>query len=83
MPQILNDIKGRLPRRLTKWAVNDQFNISMWVSLGHPVKVTQIYVTNQPMFRVRVGPLTSVEAADQTLDRVVVAGYPDARIIVD
>lgn len=53
------------------------------VSLGHPVKVTQVYVTNQPMFRVRVGPLSDVQDADRTLDRIVVAGYPDARIVID
>ena len=51
--------------------------------LGQPVQVTQVYVTNQPMFRVRVGPLLSVEAADRTLDRMVAAGYPDAQIVID
>lgn len=51
--------------------------------LGQPVRVTQVYVTNQPMFRVRVGPLTSIEAADRTLDRMVASGYPDAQIVVD
>lgn len=52
-------------------------------ALGHPVKVTQVYVTHQPMFRVRVGPLASADAADRTLDRMVAAGYPDAQIVVD
>ena len=52
-------------------------------ALGHPVKVTQIYITHQPMFRVRVGPLASVEMADRTLDRMVGAGYPDAHIVID
>jgi rare lipoprotein A len=51
--------------------------------LGYPVRVHQVYITNQPMFRVRVGPLRSVEAADQTLDRLVAAGYPDAQIVID
>jgi cell division protein FtsN len=35
------------------------------------------------MFRVRVGPLRSVEAADQALDRLVAAGYADAQIVID
>jgi rare lipoprotein A len=52
-------------------------------SLGHPVNVSQIYVTNQPFFRVRMGPLQSVEDADRALERVVALGYPEARIIVD
>lgn len=52
-------------------------------SLGHPVRVTQVYITQQPMFRVRVGPLRNVQDADRTLDRIVVAGYPDARIVID
>jgi len=51
--------------------------------MGYPVRVHQVYITNQPMFRVRVGPLISVEAADQTLDRLVAAGYPDAQIVID
>lgn len=51
--------------------------------LGYPVRVHQVYITNQPMFRVRVGPLRSVEAADQTLDRLVAAGYSDAQIVID
>jgi rare lipoprotein A len=51
--------------------------------LGYPVRVHQVYITNQPMFRVRIGPLRSVESADQTLDRLVAAGYPDAQIVID
>lgn len=51
--------------------------------LGYPVRVHQVYIENQPMFRVRVGPLRSIEAADQTLDRLVAAGYPDAQIVID
>lgn len=52
-------------------------------TLGHPVNVSQIYVTNQPFFRVRLGPLQTVEDADMALERVVSLGYPEARIIVD
>ena len=52
-------------------------------SLGHPVNVSQVYVTNQPFFRVRMGPLSTVEDADRALERVVALGYPEARIIVD
>jgi rare lipoprotein A len=51
--------------------------------LGHPVNVSQIYVTNQPFFRVRLGPLANVEDADLALERIVSLGYPEARIVVD
>ena len=48
-----------------------------------PTKVTPIKFANQQLFRVRVGPLTSVEEGDRTLDLVVNSGHPDARIVVD
>ncbi|BBK37267.1 hypothetical protein STAQ_23450 [Allostella sp. ATCC 35155] len=48
-----------------------------------PVRVTTIEVSGAPVHRVRVGPLRSVEDADQTLTRVASAGYPDARIVVE
>ena len=51
--------------------------------LGHPVNVSQVYVTNQPFFRVRLGPLGNVENADRALRRVVELGYPDAQIVID
>ena len=35
------------------------------------------------MYRVRLGPVASVEEADQLLARVVDSGYPEARIVVD
>lgn len=51
--------------------------------LGPPVRITQIYVTNQPLFRVRIGPLASVVDADRTLERVIRAGIEEAQIVVD
>ncbi len=47
-----------------------------------PVKVTQIVNDDVPLFRVRVGPIASVDTADRLLARVAASGYPDARIIV-
>ncbi|MGE4220888.1 MAG: septal ring lytic transglycosylase RlpA family protein [Alphaproteobacteria bacterium] len=38
---------------------------------------------NQRLFRVRLGPLSNVAAADQQLEAVIAAGYPDARIVID
>ena len=47
------------------------------------VQVMMASVKGIEMYRVRLGPLTSVEEADQALARVVDSGYPEARIIVD
>ena len=47
------------------------------------VAISPVLVGGRDLYRVRVGPLTTVEAADLALDRVIAAGYPDARIIVD
>ena len=35
------------------------------------------------MYRVRPGPLPTVEQPDQLLARVIDSGYPEARIVVD
>lgn len=35
------------------------------------------------LFRVRVGPIATVNEADALLEKVIGAGYPDARLIVD
>ena len=48
-----------------------------------PVKLSQILVNGQDLYRVRVGPLGQVNDADRILDAVIRAGYPDARIIID
>ncbi|WP_374450080.1 septal ring lytic transglycosylase RlpA family protein [Stella sp.] len=48
-----------------------------------PARVTTVEVSGAPVHRVRVGPLRSVEEADQTLTRIASAGYPEARIIVE
>jgi rare lipoprotein A len=48
-----------------------------------PAKVTQIDVDGLPFFRVRLGPVANVPAADQLLDQLVRSGYHDARIVVE
>lgn len=45
--------------------------------------ITPVKVGANEMFRVRLGPVTSVEDADRLLDLVIRSGYPDARIVVD
>lgn len=48
-----------------------------------PVKVSPVLINGRDLFRVRVGPLASVAEADHLLEQVILAGYTDARTIVD
>ncbi len=45
--------------------------------------ITPVRVGTHRLWRVRVGPLPSVQDADQTLGRVVGLGYREARLVVD
>ncbi|MSO92708.1 MAG: septal ring lytic transglycosylase RlpA family protein [Rhodospirillales bacterium] len=47
------------------------------------VRVSEILVNGRGLYRVRVGPFANLEDADRTLNSVMQAGYPDAKIIVD
>ncbi|WP_316976508.1 septal ring lytic transglycosylase RlpA family protein [Shumkonia mesophila] len=46
------------------------------------VGIASALVNNRDVYRVRVGPLASVEEADTALEQVMRAGYNDARIVV-
>ncbi len=48
-----------------------------------PTNISQASNSKQPMFRVRLGPIRSVDEADRLLERVAASGYPEARMIVD
>lgn len=48
-----------------------------------PARVQEAAVAGKTFYRVRIGPVTEVAAADQVLERVIAAGYPGSRIIVD
>lgn len=45
--------------------------------------VTQFNNKGTIFFRVRLGPLTTVDQADALLEKVIKSGYPQARIVVD
>ncbi len=45
--------------------------------------VTPVASGERELYRVRLGPIASVEEADAKLDAVMKAGYPEARLIVD
>jgi rare lipoprotein A len=48
-----------------------------------PASISHVLVDNRDFYRVRVGPLASVDDADRALEQVQALGYPGARIIVD
>ena len=48
-----------------------------------PIAVTPVRVDGQRFFRVRLGPIATVADGDALLDRVVKAGHPEARLVVD
>lgn len=53
--------------------------------LSHLAKpqLQQVSVKGQTVYRVRIGPLSSVEEADRLLDQVLANGHHDARVVVD
>lgn len=48
-----------------------------------PARIYQVLINGKDLYRVRVGPLASVQQADGVLQSVFGAGYSDARIVVD
>jgi rare lipoprotein A len=48
-----------------------------------PTQISEFQQGNQHFYRVRVGPLRSVDEADAALGRVVGQGQSDARVVVD
>jgi rare lipoprotein A len=57
--------------------------VSAILSTLGPVTVTQVETPSGILFRVRLGPIGNVGDADALLERVIVTGYPAARIVVD
>jgi rare lipoprotein A len=46
-------------------------------------QISPALVNGTQFFRVRIGPLASVQEADNTLERLIANGYPESRIVVD
>jgi rare lipoprotein A len=63
--------------------VNNAVRVSAALTQVGRATVAPKQVRDQLLYRVRFGPFSSVEEADRTLARVIQAGYPDARVIVD
>jgi rare lipoprotein A len=51
-------------------------------SLG-PAKIALVSVKNQRFYRVRFGPMVSVDKADRLLAVLLKKGHRDARVVVD
>ncbi|WP_374653004.1 septal ring lytic transglycosylase RlpA family protein [Dongia sp.] len=51
--------------------------------LGHPTRITQFMLNQQRFYRVQLGPIASVDEADQLLQKLIDTGHPDARIAVN
>ncbi len=67
-------------------AFSDLYNanrLQAQLSQFGPVRVTPVVVDGQQFYRVRLGPLASVEEGDRLLGQVVDAGHPQARLVVD
>jgi len=52
------------------------------LSLLGQVNLSQVLVNGRDLYRVRLGPMENVDAADRMLVAVAEAGYPDAQIVV-
>jgi rare lipoprotein A len=48
-----------------------------------PSSITNVFIRGQEMFRVRMGPMDSVKAADRILGRILANGVNNARIVVE
>jgi rare lipoprotein A len=48
-----------------------------------PVRIAPVIVERQQYYRVRIGPIATVAEADSTLKRMIAAGHPESRIVVD
>ncbi|NIQ95754.1 MAG: SPOR domain-containing protein, partial [Desulfuromonadales bacterium] len=59
------------------------YRLKTRLSVLGPTNVLAIKFKEQQMFRVRIGPIHDLKAADHMLSRVIGAGYTSARLIVD
>jgi rare lipoprotein A len=51
-------------------------------SMGQ-TSITQVVTKSGTLFRVRMGPVANLDAADALLEKVIGSGYPDAKLVVD
>jgi peptidoglycan lytic transglycosylase len=63
-------------------ADNAQWASQRLATIDH-VQIYRIIANGLPFYRVRLGPYTSLEAAGDMRYRVMAAGFPEARIVMD
>jgi rare lipoprotein A len=56
---------------------------TLLAKLGGDLRISTLQRNGQTLYRVRTGPLNSVEDADAALSRITGAGSNDAHIVVD
>lgn len=90
MPNPTGDVRLVPPRRTQIYVQAGAFanrdnaqRLSERLSGLGRAQITTVAIGRQQLFRVRVGPVVSVEEGDRLLDQVVNAGHPEARIVVD
>lgn len=62
---------------------DNAIRVSQTLSGLGPVRINPVLINSQQYYRVQVGPLQSIDAADHLLSQVMNRGYPEARITVD
>ncbi|MBM3601506.1 MAG: SPOR domain-containing protein, partial [Alphaproteobacteria bacterium] len=62
---------------------NNALRLQSQLQTTWPTTVNAAIVQGQNFYRVRVGPLASVEEADRTLERLLGSGHQQARVVVD
>ncbi len=84
LPRVATASSGRIFVQAGAFSVRDnaQRVQSRIAPLGS-VEVMSASVNGTAIYRVRLGPVASVEQADQLLHRVVNSGYPEARIVTN
>ena len=63
--------------------IADATRVQKRLSKHGPAQLARARAGNARFYRVKIGPFQGVEQADGVLERVVMAGFPQARIIVD
>ena len=53
------------------------------LSMVGKTDISHLMVKERDYFRVRVGPVASVDEADRLLERIITLGHPEARVIVE
>ncbi|MEQ8641002.1 MAG: septal ring lytic transglycosylase RlpA family protein [Alphaproteobacteria bacterium] len=62
---------------------DNAYNVQRRLAAIGDVTITAFDRNGAYFYRVRLGPITSIELADAMLEEVIKAGYPEAKVIVD